>query len=89
MEETILGGDRVNTKWEITKSQILSMAESGLSIKHMHKLVNKYQYIPLSVIRDVLIKGGYSKNKNRTWSKAMKSDAASLHEIGIGLSGDQ
>ncbi len=73
MEEMILDGNRISktesTTWEITKSQILSMAESGLSIKHMHKLVNKYQYIPLSVIRDVLITGGYSKNKNRTWSK--------------------
>jgi hypothetical protein len=55
--------------WEITKSQILSMAENGLSIKHIHKLVNKYQYVPLSVIRHVLIEGGYTKNKNRTWSK--------------------
>lgn len=62
-------GKVIARHWEITQSQILSMAENGLTIKHMHKLVNKYQYVPLSVIRDVLAKGGYSKNKNRTWSK--------------------
>lgn len=57
-------------RWQIAKDCIIDGADSGATIDQIKYALNlSYGYVPLSNIRQVLDEEGYTRQKNKTWSK--------------------